>query len=421
MPPNSIALDFQKMPTVTVDGKTQKFKAENGGYQPITEGGVTYSLVKPKESGRFTMTMRGEPTSLEKFNFSVGKGRVTDGTFAGDSMNSFFKGTVSLGEKKNAEKDYFRNFSIAGGHLADRTAFLQSGAWGLDQSSAEKELNRLEEEAEAAAKKADTKPEPKKDSEIPEKSGDEPPVEVYEYVPQWERNSSQPGDPPTNEYQLQSEPPDPRIYNYDPTAAIAKARAAQAQPLSGTLTVSQIVPFDADGIQKRANTEWTDLSTRQKLTGNQAYLNNYQHVAVEGKGYCALTAMATYHGMKTSELINHLRGVAQQLNKGEVVDEMLKTMASNSSGFDPGKESYQEVFQEAGLSFRVINLGSIDTPSYVGKFPDDNEQVPALLFTKQTNSAEGHFDLLAPRGHLANQVALPTDANSYVMNDYKRN
>jgi OTU-like cysteine protease len=161
MPPNSISLQFNKMPTVTVDGKTQKFKAEkvDGGYQPITEGGVTYSLVKDKASGRYTMNITGEPAALEKYNFTVGKGRVTDGKFGGDSMENFFKGSVSVGEKKNADKDYFQNFSIAGGHLADRTAFLQSGAWGLDQSSAEKELNRLEEEAEAAAKKADTKPE----------------------------------------------------------------------------------------------------------------------------------------------------------------------------------------------------------------------------------------------------------------------
>jgi hypothetical protein len=171
------------------------------------------------------MTMSGEPTSLEKYNFSVGKGRVTKGNFGGDTMEGFFKGSVAIGKKDN---DYFANFSFAGGHLADRTAFLQSGAWGLDQSSAEKELNRLREEAEAAAKKADTKPEPKKESEIPEKSGDEPPVEVYEYVPPWERNSPQPGDPPTNEYQVQSELPDPKIYIYDPTAAIARTQAAQA-------------------------------------------------------------------------------------------------------------------------------------------------------------------------------------------------
>ena len=147
------------MPTVTVDGKTQKFQADKaGGYQPITEGGVTYSLVKDKDSGRYTMNIRGEPAALEKYNFSVGKGRVTNANFGkGDSMENFFKGSVSVGEKKKADKDYFQNFSIAGGHLADKASFLQSGAWGLDANSAHKELERLEEEAKKAKEAEDAK------------------------------------------------------------------------------------------------------------------------------------------------------------------------------------------------------------------------------------------------------------------------
>jgi hypothetical protein len=111
--------------------------------------------------------------------------------------------------------------------------------------------------------------------------------------------------------------------------------------------------------------------------------------------------------------------VAQRLNKGQVVEEMLKTMASDSSGIDPGDESYLEIFQEAGLSFRVINPDQIKTLGFVGKMPEDNEQLPALLFTKQLSSADGHFDLLAPRNHLAGKVNLPTDAKKYVQNDYQ--
>ena len=177
MPPNSISLEFKKMPTVTVDGETHKFQADGAnGYKSITEGGVTYSLSKDKTSGRYTMTMSGEPAALEKYNFSVGKGRVTEGKFGSDSMGKFFKGSVSVGEKKNADKDYFQNFSIAGGHLANRTAFLQSGAWGLDQSSAETELNRLEKEAEAAAKKAKEAEDAKKTSGTQE-AGDQKPVD----------------------------------------------------------------------------------------------------------------------------------------------------------------------------------------------------------------------------------------------------
>lgn len=155
MPPNSISLQFDKMPTVTVDGQTHKFKADKatGGYEPITEGGVTYSLVKDADSGRYTMSMSGEPAALERYNFSVAKGRVTDGNFGNASMENFFKGSVNVGEKK--KDDYFASFSIAGGHLKDRTSFLQSGVWGLDSRSATKELERLEEEAkkDGAAKK----------------------------------------------------------------------------------------------------------------------------------------------------------------------------------------------------------------------------------------------------------------------------
>jgi hypothetical protein len=157
MPPNSITLDFKTMPTVTVDGKTHTFKKgeKEGEFKPIDEnvGGVTYSLVKDKESGRYKMTITGEPKDLAKYNFGVSKGRVTDAKFVGsDSMENFFKGDSHVGDKKKAPK-YFQSFSIGGAHLADRAAFLQSGAWGIDQNSASTELQRLEEEAK---KKAET-------------------------------------------------------------------------------------------------------------------------------------------------------------------------------------------------------------------------------------------------------------------------
>ena len=166
------------MPTVTVDGKTHKFQADKAttGFHEITQGGVTYSLVKDAASDRFKMTIKGEPAALEKYNFGVGKGRVTDAKFGGgDLMDRFFKGFVSVGDQKAAVPDYFQNFSIGGAQLADRTAFLQSGAWGMDQSSAEKELNRLEEEAEAAAKKAKEAEDAKKNSGTQE-AGDQKPV-----------------------------------------------------------------------------------------------------------------------------------------------------------------------------------------------------------------------------------------------------
>jgi len=151
------------MPTVTVDGKTHKFQADkaNGGFQQIQEGGVTYSLVK-NAKGHFQMTISGEPAMLEKYNFGVGKGRVTDAKFGGgDSMEDFFKRVSHVGEESEAPK-YFQSFSIGGAHLADRTAFLQSGAWGIDQNSASAELQRLEEEAKKKAEtETDSKTTPK--------------------------------------------------------------------------------------------------------------------------------------------------------------------------------------------------------------------------------------------------------------------
>lgn len=156
MPPNSITLDFKTMPTVTVDGKTHTFKKgeKEGEFKPIDEnvGGVTYSLVK-EANGNYKMTIKGKPDDLAKYNFGVSKGRVTDAKFdGGDSMQNFFERSVGVGDKKQAEKDYFHNFSIGGAHLANRTAFLQSGAWGLDKTSASAELQRLEEEEEKKAK-----------------------------------------------------------------------------------------------------------------------------------------------------------------------------------------------------------------------------------------------------------------------------
>ena len=174
MPPNSISLEFQKMPTVTVDGKTHKFQADKttGGFQSIQEGGVTYSLVKDAQSGRYSMTITGEPAALEKYNFGVGKGRVTDAKFGGsDSMGNFFKRFSHVGDESEAPK-YFQSFSIGGASLKDRTAFLSSGAWGLDQSAATTELERLAEEAKKLAEskteaKTDSKPQPEvqKDSQ----------------------------------------------------------------------------------------------------------------------------------------------------------------------------------------------------------------------------------------------------------------
>jgi hypothetical protein len=154
MASNSITLDFKTKPTVTVDGKTHTFKKgeKEGEFKPIDEnvGGVTYSLVKDAKSGYYKMTITGEPDALEKYNFGVSKGRVTKAKFEGsDSMENFFKGDSQVGDKNKATK-YFQSFSIGGAHLADRAAFLQSGAWGLDKTSAKKELERLEEEAKKA-------------------------------------------------------------------------------------------------------------------------------------------------------------------------------------------------------------------------------------------------------------------------------
>jgi hypothetical protein len=132
------------------------------------------------------MTITGEPAALEKYNFNVGKGRVTGGKFGGDSMGNFFKGSVSVGDKKKADKDYFQNFSIAGGHLADKASFLQSGAWGLDQNAAGAALKHLEEEAK---KLAESKTEAKKDTEA--KTESKPQLQVSDLAKKDQVDSAQ--------------------------------------------------------------------------------------------------------------------------------------------------------------------------------------------------------------------------------------
>jgi hypothetical protein len=201
----------------------------------------------------------------------------------------------------------------------------------------------------------------------------------------------------------------------------------QTQPLSGTLSPDDIAPFrfqvgDKEFIQLRANRNWSELTGNpQAFQKNLPHLQNYQHVAVEGKGFCSLTAMATFHGMKTSELVAHLQSVAQDTNQGAVLNEILQKMNTNSSGFELTKPSYQKLFADAGLSFWVVTTNPRNTDfnaSLVGKQPAD-ANAPALLFTKQLSSEEGHFDLLAPSNHLAGKVNLPTDAQKYVTNDYR--
>jgi hypothetical protein len=207
--------------------------------------------------------------------------------------------------------------------------------------------------------------------------------------------------------------------------SVAQAQVPQQnQSLVGTLSTQNIGPFaegDNDVIQKRANRYWSKVVKTTALDSREyAYLKDYKHVAVEGRGYCSVTAMAAYHGMKTSELIEHLRKVATQKNMLPQFDQMLYIMKTQSGGITPA--DYTELFSEAGLSFRVINLVSeneVSNAGFVGKVPSDGQQLPALVFTTQLDRSGGHFDLLAPPNHLAGKVNLPTDAQEYVKNDYQ--
>jgi hypothetical protein len=225
---------------------------------------------------------------------------------------------------------------------------------------------------------------------------------------------------------IPSPPIDPRIQQQlEAINLAAQQPPPQAQPLSGTLSNELLSSFqgnDGSEIQKRANKNWSELTRIPKaFENNLPYLQNYQHVAVEGKGFCSLTAMATFHGMKTSELVARLQAVAQETNQEAVLKEILQKMNTDSSGFELTNGSYQKLFADAGLSFWVLTLNSNKdgfVASPVGKKPAD-ANAPALLFTKQLSSEEGHFDLLAPPNHLAGKVNLPTDAQKYVTNDYR--
>jgi hypothetical protein len=226
---------------------------------------------------------------------------------------------------------------------------------------------------------------------------------------------------------ISSMPTNPRIQQQLEAFLNHEMEPSRSQQLSGTLSNDLLASFQGNvgsEIQKRANKNWSELTRKpEAFKSNLPHLQKYQHVAVEGKGFCSLTAMATFHGMKTSELVARLQAVAQETNQGAVLNEILQKMNTDSSGFELTKESYQKLFADAGLSFWVLtpnpkNDGFNASP--VGKQqPDAN--APALLFTKQLSSAEGHFDLLAPRGHLAGKVNLPTDAQKYVKNDFKLN
>jgi hypothetical protein len=69
---------------------------------------------------------------------------------------------VGVGDKDKAEKDLYQSFFIGGSSLKNRAAFLQSGAWGIDQNSAAAELQRLANEAKnKAEEETDSKTTPK--------------------------------------------------------------------------------------------------------------------------------------------------------------------------------------------------------------------------------------------------------------------
>jgi hypothetical protein len=141
MSANSITLNFQKMPTVTVDGKTQKFTADKttGEFQEIKQGNVTYSLKKDVTSGKYEMVITGDPKSLEKYNFSVKDGRMTKASFDGKDIDAkYFPGQVDIGAGKSSKKfdPYYQSFSLSGSALASRKDFLKN-VFGLEEKDSD--------------------------------------------------------------------------------------------------------------------------------------------------------------------------------------------------------------------------------------------------------------------------------------------
>lgn len=198
--------------------------------------------------------------------------------------------------------------------------------------------------------------------------------------------------------------------------------------LTGSLTSQLFSDFHGTSeIQQRAHENWDQLkktpSSLDEVRGVLPVIADYRHIPVEGAGYCSLTAMAAFHGMKTSELIAHLRSVATTPDEKQLVDEMLGIMSTQSSSFDPAKDEYQNLFGKAGLSFYILtetDTGNLTVASIIGNPPPEGSNAPGLLFTKQLGNREGHFDLLLPPGrNFESGLSLPDDGKKYVANDHR--
>jgi hypothetical protein len=216
----------------------------------------------------------------------------------------------------------------------------------------------------------------------------------------------------------------------NPTSSLGENESmASRNGLRGTLSSRLFAEFkgDATQIQQRAHADWNQLRANQSsMRDVRQVLPNiadYGHVPVEGTGYCSLTAMAAYHGMSTSELIEHLRATASTPDENRLIDEMLQIMSTESSSFEPAEDQYQALFAKAGLSFYVLTRtgnGNLMIASVIGNPPPPNSNAPGLLFTKQLGNQEGHFDLLRHGTHsLESGLTLPDDGNKYVANDHR--
>ena len=181
-------------------------------------------------------------------------------------------------------------------------------------------------------------------------------------------------------------------------SAQPQAAASVAAP---SLSAVAMGSFGADTPVSRQNNTFWQQAPR---TGDLARLANHVHVAIQGSGFCFLTALATSRNMMTPQLIDQLKTAAagdatRAATLGRILDEARR------GNIDPEEADVTALLAGAGLS---INIHT---------FTDDG----AHLFSTASNPnavdlmfRSGHFDLLMPAADF-DAATLSSLPNNFVL------
>lgn len=204
----------------TIEG----FVAQDGTFFQVKQG-------EKAKTGGIDIIVRGTPEQLASYDFGVRNGSVSSARYGENSYRP--GGQVAPS-----------NFTIHSGTSGEEIlrehglAEKQPGVWKDPDAPVinENHFAPSGNPPEGVAAVGD-QVRPEFYEYIPEwvrngRNGEAPREQVYEYLPPVAGNAHQPGTPPANEHPAPSEPPvpgnDSKIHEYDGTAAIARAQAAQA-------------------------------------------------------------------------------------------------------------------------------------------------------------------------------------------------